>query len=52
MEVDDGSYLPGSVTRALEDGYKIHDRILERIAFAGRGDASGPIAILFDSHAN
>jgi molecular chaperone GrpE len=28
MEVDDGSYPPGSVARVLEDGYMIHDRLL------------------------
>ena len=28
MEVDDGSYPLGSVARALEDDYTIHDRLL------------------------
>jgi molecular chaperone GrpE len=57
MEVDDGSYPPGSVARVLQDGYMIHDRLLRtarvavanhrsnEIAFAGRGDATGAIAI-------
>jgi molecular chaperone GrpE len=38
MEVDDGSYPPGSVARVLEDGYMIHDRLLRaaRVAVAKR----------------
>ena len=44
MEVDDGSYPPGSVARVLEDGYMIHDRLLRaaRVAVAKRRSNESP----------
>ena len=44
VEVDDGSYPPGWVARALEDGYMIHDRLLRaaRVAVAKRRSNESP----------
>jgi molecular chaperone GrpE len=51
LEVDDPSYPPGTVVRVVEDGYRIHDRLLRaaRVAISKRCSEAAAEATATDS---